>query len=334
MLKLENINVSLNQKHILDSINLQINDDEFISVLGPSGCGKSTLLKTICGFVPHQTGSILNNNVSIDNTPVYQRNIVMVFQDIRLFPNMLVWENVAFPLKMKGISRQERKRQAYDLLGQVNLDGFENRKISQLSGGQQQRVALVRAFAAHPQYLLLDEPFSGLDEELKIEMRQLLCDLQKAHHISVVFVTHDKQEALMISNKIAVMNGGRILQLGTPKKVYEEPESIQVAEYFGDRNFLKGRVLNGNFKSDFLEFAAEEADGEYCACIPCNAITVTSNGLPFKVKEVRYMGQRNKVTVSRGTLKISLMVNSLHHYAENDRIFLDIDQSKILYFRN
>lgn len=210
MLKIEKISVRLGDKQILDNLNLEIQDGEFLSLLGPSGCGKSTLLKAICGFVPLQSGKIYIGEHRIDQLAVHLRNIVMVFQDLRLFPHMVAWENVAFPLKMQKIGKQERKDKAYEWLKLVNLEGLEHRKIYALSGGQQQRVALARAFAARPKILLLDEPFSGLDEDLRREMQHLLMVLHQKHQINIIFVTHDQNEARILSDRIVMMNEGQV----------------------------------------------------------------------------------------------------------------------------
>lgn len=210
MLKVEHVEVALGAKQILRNISLEVADGEFLALIGPSGCGKSTLLKTICGIIAPCAGHIFLDRTCLDRVPINHRNIVMLFQDLRLFPNMLAWENVAFPLKMRGVKKEERKAKAYDWLRQVSLNGLENRKIYELSGGQQQRVALARAYAASPKQLLLDEPFSSLDEDLKIEMRQLLIKLHKTHHISVIFVSHDRAEAKMLSDRVIVMKDGQL----------------------------------------------------------------------------------------------------------------------------
>lgn len=331
MLELRNLDVYLNENQILKSVNLQINHGEFVSLLGPSGCGKSTLLKTICGFLPHRSGSIFSDGQCIDSRPIHLRNIVMVFQDLRLFPNMLAWENVAFPLKMQGCPKSERKKLAYELLDQVNLRGLENRKIDQLSGGQKQRVALARAFAAKPQYLLLDEPFSGLDDELKEEMRELLCCMHKKYKNTVIFVTHDKHEALTLSDRIAVMDKGEILQFGTPRDVYERPQNIRIAEYFGERNFIEGEIIGGKFLSGILQLKTDKADGRYLACIPYNAAKISEEGLDFKVEKIQYMGQSNKINVNNGNVQLCFMANSESVYALGTAVRLKLDASKILY---
>lgn len=335
MLELKDIEVSLNQKKILNSVSLQVNDGEFVSILGPSGCGKSTLLKTICGFIPHEAGKIILDDICIDALDINLRNIVMVFQDLRLFPNMLAWENVAFPMKMRGVKKAERKANAYELLQQVNLVGLENRKITQLSGGQQQRVALARAFAAKSKYLLLDEPFSGLDEELKGEMRDLLCSLHKQHRLSVIFVTHDKHEALMVSDRIAVMDNDEILQYGTPVELYEYPKTIRVARYFGERNFIDGEIIKNKFISNDLMFYTKEEDGKYIACIPYNATNINSNGIPFKVEKLQYIGQTIKITVCKNNLSLVFLVNSLNKkdIDNNNIVNLEIDFKKMVYLK-
>ena len=219
-LSLKNISVALSGEEILDSISLTVDDGAFISLLGASGCGKSTLLKTIAGIITPSSGSVFLNGVCADRLPPHKRGTVIVFQDLRLFPHMTVAENIAFPMKMRGVTKEEYMRTTIGLLEKVQLEGFEGRRIREMSGGQLQRVALARALAANPNVLLLDEPFSSLDENLREDMRQLVLRLQKDYRITTILVTHDRQEALSMSDKIALMMDGRILQYDTPENIY------------------------------------------------------------------------------------------------------------------
>ena len=207
-LNLENLQVKIGGEAILNNINLQVAQGEFLSLQGPSGCGKSTLLKSIAGILPLEQGRIFLDGQDITKLPIHKRGTVIVFQDMRLFPNMTVEENIAFPLKMQGVPKGERLSAARELLEKVQLGGYGKRRIHQLSGGQQQRVALARALAAKPKLLLLDEPFSALDEELRQEMRELVLRLHKEFGMTTIMVTHDSKEAVSMADRIVTMKNG------------------------------------------------------------------------------------------------------------------------------
>ena len=204
-LKIENLCVELNKNMILENFSLEISDGEFVSIVGPSGSGKSTLLKTIAGINPVKDGIIELDGRVINDEPAHKRGAVIVFQDMRLFPHMNVNDNVTYPLKLKGASKAERMENATKLLSDVQLDGLGDRKVNQLSGGQQQRVALARALAAEPKLLLLDEPFSALDENLREDMRQLIASLHQKFHMTTIMVTHDLHEAESMSDRVIEM---------------------------------------------------------------------------------------------------------------------------------
>ncbi|MBD3305570.1 polyamine ABC transporter ATP-binding protein [candidate division KSB3 bacterium] len=224
----------------VDDVSFAIQRGEFFSLLGPSGCGKTTLLRMIAGFETPTTGTILLDGHEITHTPPYKRDVNMVFQNYALFPHMSVANNIAYGLKMKGVSKPKRAEAVKDILHKVKLTGLEDRKITQLSGGQQQRVALARALINQPAVLLLDEPLGALDQKLREQMQIELVDLQEQVKITFIFVTHDQREALTISDRIAVMNEGRVEQLGTPKAIYEFPKTRFVADFIGTSNFLTG----------------------------------------------------------------------------------------------
>lgn len=265
-LEIKDLNVELNKNRILNGLSLAVREGEFVSLLGPSGCGKSTLLKTIAGLIPVSSGTISLDGEIINDVPAYKRNTVIVFQEMRLFPNMTVAENVAYPLKIKGLDKGTRLKRAEELLGFVRLEGYGDRKISRISGGQQQRVALARALAAEPRIILLDEPFSSLDENLREDMRQLVRDLHKRFHMTTIMVTHDRQEALSMADRVAVMFDGHIAQIGTPDEVMGNPSDERVAEYFGSNAYVKGIVRNGVFTASDgsgLTCRIDRPDGEY-----------------------------------------------------------------------
>jgi spermidine/putrescine transport system ATP-binding protein len=227
----------------LDNVSVTIRENEFFTLLGPSGCGKTTLLRLIAGFELPTAGDILLHGKSVADKPPFQRPVNTVFQNYALFPHMTVAENIAFGLEMRGTSRVDAKRIVDEMLGLVQLSGMGGRRPSQLSGGQQQRVALARALANHPEVLLLDEPLSALDLKLRQGMRAELKALQKRTGITFVFVTHDQEEALTMSDRIAVMSKGKIQQLGAPLDIYERPVNRFVADFIGDTNFMEVGIL-------------------------------------------------------------------------------------------
>ena len=237
-LEIRDLTVSYDTGVVLSDLSLDMAEGEFLSLLGPSGCGKTTLMKAIAGILPVEKGTIMLDGEDITDRPIHKRGTVIVFQDMRLFPHMTVADNVAFPLKMQGMDKKKRLEQAHSLLEKVQMGGYENRLPSELSGGQQQRVALARALASQPRLLLLDEPFSALDENLREDMRRLVLELRRAFGMTVLLVTHDREEALSMSDRVAVMFGGKLLQTGTPRQVYDRPASRQVADYFGDCIYL------------------------------------------------------------------------------------------------
>ncbi|WP_156888496.1 ABC transporter ATP-binding protein [Proteocatella sphenisci] len=211
-LLLTDINVELGKKHILKNVSLEVKTGQLISLLGSSGCGKSTLLKTVAGIIEPYSGDVMIDGRSVLGVPVHRRGAVIVFQDLRLFPHMSVAENVEFALKMSGMKKQQYRDKAREQLSKVRLEGLEDRRISQISGGQMQRVALARAFAVNPSVLLLDEPFSSLDEELRLDMGELLLELQRESGLTTVMVTHDTKEAKRLSDAIAYMKDGEIVR--------------------------------------------------------------------------------------------------------------------------
>jgi spermidine/putrescine transport system ATP-binding protein len=227
----------------VDSLDLDIYQGEFLTLLGPSGCGKTTVLRLIAGLESLDGGEISMNGTSLDGTPPNKRNVNTVFQSYALFPHMTVFENIAFGLKMKQFEKNTIDEQVKEALSIVKLIGMEMRKPHQLSGGQQQRVAMARAIVNKPQVLLLDEPLSALDYRLRQEMEIELKHIHRKLGITFVFVTHDQEEAISMSDRIAVMNEGRIEQIGTPTQIYEEPENMFVAKFVGEINVFDGGVL-------------------------------------------------------------------------------------------
>jgi spermidine/putrescine ABC transporter ATP-binding subunit len=226
----------------LNDVSLAIKQGEFMTLLGPSGCGKTTLLNLVAGFLGPDSGEILIASDRMNDVPTYKREIGMMFQNYALFPHMSVASNVAYGLKVRHVPKRERDRRVEQALALVRLTGFEDRTPRQLSGGQQQRVALARALVINPAVLLLDEPFSALDKNLRVSMQVELREIQRKLNVTTIFVTHDQSEALSLSDRMAVMSEGRIRQLGTPAEIYRRPCDRFVASFVGDTNVLRGRL--------------------------------------------------------------------------------------------
>ncbi len=260
LIRLEGVSKSFDGEVILDRIDLEIKHNEFVTLLGPSGCGKTTTLRIIGGFVDADEGNVYFEGKKINDVPPYQRNINTVFQRYALFPHLNVYENIAFGLRLKKIPDAEIREKVKAMLALVNLKGFEKRSVSALSGGQQQRVAIARALVNEPRALLLDEPLSALDAKLRKDMQKELKEIQKRTGITFIFVTHDQEEALSMSDKVVVMADGRIQQIGTPVEIYNEPINAFVADFIGESNIVDG-IMPEDYVVKFAgqTFACEDA---------------------------------------------------------------------------
>ena len=243
IIELKHLSKSYNGQLVLDDINLYIYDNEFITLLGPSGCGKTTTLRIIAGFESADQGDVIFLGENINHLPPHKRSVNTVFQRYALFPHLNVFENVAFPLRERRLPKAEIEEKVTEMLKLVALGGFEKRSVTSLSGGQQQRVAIARALVNQPKVLLLDEPLAALDLKLRKDMQQELKKIQKATGITFVFVTHDQEEALSMSDTVVVMSEGRIQQIGTPVDIYNEPKNAFVADFIGESNILDGVML-------------------------------------------------------------------------------------------
>ena len=243
IVELKNVSKSFDGELVLDHIDLDIYDNEFLTLLGPSGCGKTTTLRIIAGFEQADEGEVIFMGEEISAVPPHKRNVNTVFQRYALFPHLNVFENVAFPLREKKVPKAEIEERVNEMLKLVALKGFEKRSVTSLSGGQQQRVAIARALVGKPKVLLLDEPLAALDLKLRKDMQQELKNIQKATGITFIFVTHDQEEALSMSDTVVVMSEGRIQQIGTPIDIYNEPKNAFVADFIGESNILDGVML-------------------------------------------------------------------------------------------
>ncbi|MEG0331765.1 MAG: ABC transporter ATP-binding protein [Clostridium sp.] len=254
IIELKNLTKVYDSHEALKGINLYVRKNEFITLLGPSGCGKTTTLRLIGGFEAPTSGQILFEGKDIASLPPHRRNVNTVFQKYALFPHLDIYENIAFGLKLKNMDEDLIDTKVKNMLHLVNLDGFEKRDIDSLSGGQQQRIAIARALVNEPEILLLDEPLAALDLKIRKEMQTELKKMQQSLGITFIFVTHDQEEALTMSDTVVVMNNGSIQQIGTPEMIYNEPKSAFIAEFIGESN-----ILNGVMHKDFLvEFMGKE----------------------------------------------------------------------------
>ena len=254
IISLRNIVVEFDGEKILKNIDLDIRDKEFVTLLGPSGCGKTTTLRIIGGFLTPTSGDVMLDGKRINDLPPHKRDVNTVFQKYALFPHLNVYENIAFGLRIKKVSEKEIVRRVGEMLELVNLTGFEKRSIQRLSGGQQQRVAIARALVNHPKILLLDEPLGALDLKLRKDMQTELRKIQQALELTFVYVTHDQEEALTMSDTVVVMNNGHIQQIGSPIDIYNEPVNAFVADFIGESNLLRGTMIH----DELVEFAGTE----------------------------------------------------------------------------
>ena len=298
------------------SIDLTINAGELVSIVGPSGCGKSTTLSLITGLIEPDSGTVVIDGEDISPLPVWERNIGFVFQNYALFPHMDVQKNIAYGLKLAGKSAASIRREVESLLGTVQLDGYGSRDVTNLSGGEQQRIALARAVAPKPHLLLLDEPLSALDAKLRISLRKEIQRIHRELELTTLYVTHDQEEALAISDRIVVMNGGRVEQIGTPEEIYHQPASRFVAEFIGASNIVEKGGETCFFRPESVQIdvipAGEEAihfteavltyqefSGQYYTCtFSCGEQSITAYS-----PHALLSGQCSTLSVARSSLK-------------------------------
>ena len=292
--KIENIRKSFSGNLVLNDLNLEIGDGELFFLLGASGCGKSTLLRILAGLTAPDSGAIYFDGENIVNTVPEKRRAAMVFQNYALWPHMTVFENVAFGLKCGNYPPDKIKSRVMEVLEKVQLAEYGARRVPQLSGGQQQRVALARALAVHPRILLLDEPLSNLDARLRENMRQLIRDICKMEKLTALYVTHDRQEAFSMGDKLAIMKDGVVRQSGEPAYLYDHPCDRFCAEFLGDANFLSGIAADGRIELPFGNFALSGGvSGAVSAMIRPERVhfTTSGNGFPVEISSKCYLGE-------------------------------------------
>ena len=335
LIELEGISKSYDGEKVLSSINLYIRDGEFITLLGPSGCGKTTTLRIIGGFENADEGKLYFDGVEISDVPAYKRNVNTVFQKYALFPHLNVYENIAFPLRLKKTSEEEINARVTEMLKMVALTGFENKSVSTLSGGQQQRVAIARALISHPKVLLLDEPLGALDLKLRKDMQNELKSIQQAIGITFIYVTHDQEEALSMSDTIVVMADGEIQQIGTPTDIYNEPKNAFVADFIGESNIIDGIMLEDK-RVKFSSHVFECLDGGFDKNEPVDVVIrpedvdVVEKGkgmLDGKVTSVTFKGVHYEIIVDIGGFK--WMIQSTDYVAPEAEIGVYIEPDAI-----
>ena len=318
----------------VDDLSLEVKRGEFVTLLGPSGCGKTTTLRMIAGFEVPSEGDILLDGKSITDLPPYRRPVNTVFQRYALFPHMNVYENIAFGLRQKKMEKNVIDRKGRHVLELVDLEGFERRGIQTLSGGQQQRIAIARALVNEPEILLLDEPLGALDLKMRKEMQLELKEMHQKLGITFIYVTHDQEEALTMSDKIVVMNDGKIQQIGTPEAIYNEPVNAFVADFIGESNIFNG-MMTGHLRARFCggEFACVddyEEGTHITAVVRPEDVVLTKPGegtITGVVDSVIFKGMHYEITVLSG--KNEMVIQTVHSAAPGDRVGMRVDPENI-----
>lgn len=338
IVELKNVYVSFEDEKVLDGMNLSIKDKEFITLLGPSGCGKTTTLRLIAGFLEPDSGEIAFDGKNLNGVPAYKRQVNTIFQRYALFPHLNVYENVAFGLRVKKMPEKEIKKQVTDMLSLVNLDGFEKRKVNTLSGGQQQRVAIARAIANRPKVLLLDEPLAALDLKLRKDMQKELRNIQRQLGITFIFVTHDQEEALTMSDRVVVMDKGKIQQVGTPKDIYNEPKNAFVADFIGESNILDGTMFDDydvefsghRFKCLDKGFAKNESVDVVVRPEDVDIVPVEKGMLSGTVTSVVFLGVHYEIIVDIGGFKWMIQTTDENFVGDNVGLYIEPDAIHIM----
>ena len=331
LIRLRDLCMAFDDELVLDHINLYINDSEFLTLLGPSGCGKTTTLRIIGGFTTPTSGDVTFDGVRINDVPPHKRQINTVFQKYALFPHLDVFENIAFGLRIAKVPADEIEQRVTEMLGVVSLKGFEHRTIHQLSGGQQQRVAIARALVNRPKVLLLDEPLGALDLRLRKDMQIELKRIQQQMGITFVYVTHDQEEALTMSDTVVVMDKGRIQQIGTPEDIYNEPKNAFVADFIGESNILNGVMVRDKVVKMYgREFPC--VDGGFAPNEPVDVVIrpedidivpVEQGQLVGTVTSVTFKGMQYDIIVDFRGFK--WLIQTTDHSPEGARIGVKID---------
>ena len=349
IVKLEKVSKSFEKgKYVIKNLSMDVYEGEFLTLLGSSGCGKTTILRMISGLEHVTEGKVYIDNIDVTEVDPTEREVNTIFQNFALFPHMTVFDNVSFGLKMKKVSKQEINKRVKQVLKLVELDGFENRYPSQLSGGQQQRVAIARGIVMNPKVLLLDESLASLDLKLKRMMQIELKKIQRKLGITFIYVTHDQDEALTMSDRIIIIEKGVIEQEGTPKDIYEQPKSVFVADFIGESNIFKAKVINTNKNKIDIEFNNKkytlsldediEINDEIDIMIRPENIYISNepfkNSIEVEIQTVVYDGSITKLFVNnKENLELRITVKGSVNYKEKDTVYVMIDEKDIVPIR-
>lgn len=338
IIKLKNINVSFDGEQILKNLNLDIEDKEFLTLLGPSGCGKTTTLRIIAGFLKPDSGDVVFGGKTINGVPAHKRQVNTIFQRYALFTHLNVFENVAFGLRIRKMPEKEIVKSVREMLELVNLKGFESRDVNSLSGGQQQRVAIARALVVKPRVLLLDEPLGALDLKLRKDMQNELKNIQQRMGITFIYVTHDQEEALSMSDKIVVMDSGVIQQIGTPIDIYNEPVNAFVADFIGESNIVDGIMredflceFSGNtFKCLDKGFRKNEAVDVVVRPEDVDVVPYEQGMLRGRVTSVTFKGVHFEIIVDIGGFKWMIQSTDEQFVGDNIGLYIEPDAIHIM----
>ncbi len=338
IVELKHISKAFEGETVLNDFSLDIFDKQFITLLGPSGCGKTTTLRLIGGFETPDEGDIFFEGTKINDVPPYKRHINTVFQKYALFPHLNVFENIAFSLRLQKVSNQEIAARVKEMLDLVALRGFERKNVTKLSGGQQQRVAIARALISHPRVLLLDEPLGALDLKLRKDMQNELKKIQKQTGITFIYVTHDQEEALSMSDVVVVMADGQIQQIGSPTDIYNEPKNAFVADFIGESNIVDG-VMNADFSATFSGhtftcvdkgFAAGESVDVVVRPEDVDVVAPQDGMLTGVVTSVTFKGVHYEIIVDIGGFKWMIQSTDYVHVGENIGLSIEPDAIHIM----
>lgn len=338
IVSLNDICVDFGEQKVLNNVSLNIKDKEFVTLLGPSGCGKTTTLRIIAGFLEPKSGSVLFDGKDITGVPPYKRQVNTIFQRYALFPHLNVYENVAFGLRIKKLKEAEIDKRVRQMLKTVNLVGFENRDVSHISGGQQQRVAIARALINEPKVLLLDEPLSALDLKLRKDMQVELKNIQRETGITFVFVTHDQEEALSMSDTVVVMDNGVIQQIGTPEDIYNEPVNAFVADFIGESNIIDGKmiddykVLLDGVVFDCVDkgFEKDEAVDVVIRPEDVDVVAPETGMLKATVTAVTFKGVHFEIIADVQGFKWMIQSTDISHVGDNIGLYIEPDAFHIM----
>jgi multiple sugar transport system ATP-binding protein len=337
-IKFQNVTKKFGDSAVVDDLSLEIEDGEFVVLLGPSGCGKTTTLRMLAGLETVTSGDIYVGDERINDVPTQQRDLAMVFQSYALYPHMTIAENIAYPLRVRKLDRDERENRVARVARMLEIEALLQRRPRQLSGGERQRVALARAIVREPRAYLMDEPLSNLDARLRVQMRGELKRLQHELRTTTIYVTHDQAEAMTLASRVAVMNKGRVQQFDTPLNIYNQPANRFVAEFVGSpsMNFIDGRIEGGVFVSDSIKVSVNKPDGEIALGIRPEHIHVLTEprdgAIPARVYVTELMGNETFVFLSVGGHKLIARAPADFRAEVESMVWLLLDTQKVHFF--